>query len=63
MAYGIRMHVGGRDLGWNMQDGKPLLFSEREEAEQHASVLNARPPAASYVVTAWPTGVGRQEQR
>jgi hypothetical protein len=64
MTYGIRMVVAGRDLGWIEQEGKPLLFSDRAEAEQHAAVLDALSAAvldalskdAEHDVAPWPDG-------
>jgi hypothetical protein len=56
-AYGIRLLVASRDLGWIEQDGKPVLFSDRVEAELHAGVMDARSSdGARYVVAAWPSG-------
>jgi hypothetical protein len=54
-AFGIRM-VAGRDLGWVMRDGKPLLFSDRVEAELHAGSLDARSRTCRHVVASWPIG-------
>jgi hypothetical protein len=51
------MLVGTEDLGWVLQDHKPLLFSDQDTAEQHATVLNKRTPDATYRVAPWPVGV------
>jgi hypothetical protein len=59
MTYGIRMVVAGRDLGWIEQEGKPLLFSDRAEAEQHARVLDCRSQDAEHDVAPWPDGEER----
>ena len=53
------MLVGGRDHGWILQDGKALLFSDKEEAETHANELNARSSDAQYIVRPWPVSQGK----
>ena len=62
------MLVGGRDHGWILQDGKALLFSDKEkallfsdkeEAEKHANELNARSSDAQYIVRPWPVSQGK----
>jgi hypothetical protein len=50
------MIVGERDQGWVLQDGKPLLFADKAEAEEHAAELNARSADAQYTVAPWPQG-------
>jgi hypothetical protein len=50
------MVVAGRDPGWIEQDGKPLLFSDRAEAEQHAAVFDARSKDTEHDVAPWPDG-------
>jgi hypothetical protein len=52
------MHVGLRDHGWVLQDGKPLLFGTREEAEEHSRELNTRSSDARYMVASWPGNPG-----
>ena len=49
----MRMLVGGRDHGWILQDGKPLVFSDKEEAGTYAKELNA-PSDAQYIARPWP---------
>jgi hypothetical protein len=59
MAYGIRMLVDERHHGWILQDGKPLLFSDKGKTETHAKELNAWSSDAQYIVRPWPVSQDR----